>query len=32
MLYKIPEDIKGESASPATHHLFDITEDETKLS
>ena len=24
--------MKGESATPAAHHLFDITEDATKLS
>ena len=32
MLYNIPEDMKGESATPATHHLYDISEDTTKLS
>ena len=28
----VPEDIKGESATPAAHHLFDIAEDAMKLS
>ena len=28
----IPEDIKGGSSTPAAHHLFDISEDATKLS
>ena len=28
----IPEDMKGESAKPAAHHLFDIAEYATKLS
>ena len=28
----ILEDMKGESAKPAAHHLFDIAEDATKLS
>ena len=28
----IPEDTKGESATPAAHHLFDIAKDATKLS
>ena len=28
----IPEDMKGESATPTSHHLFDIVEDATKLS
>ena len=28
----IPEDIKGGSSTPASHHLFDIAEDTTKLS
>ena len=32
MLGDIPEDMKGESATPAAHHLFDISEDATKLS
>ena len=32
MLDEIPEDMKRESATPATHHPFDITEDVTKLS
>ena len=32
MLGDIPEDMKGESATPAAHHLFDIAEDATKLS
>ena len=32
MIDNIPEDIKGESATPAAHHLFDIAEDATKLS
>ena len=32
MLDNIPEDMKGESATPASHHLFDIAEDTTKLS
>ena len=32
MLYNIPEDMKGESATPATQHFFDIAEDKTKLS
>ena len=32
ILDDIPEDIKGESATPAAHHLFDIAEDATKLS
>ena len=32
MLVDIPEDMKGESATPATHHLFDISEDVMKLS
>ena len=32
MLDNIPEDMKGESATPADHHLFDIAEDTTKLS
>ena len=31
MLDDIPEDMK-ESATPAAHHLFDISEDATKLS
>ena len=32
MLDDIPEYMKGESAKPTTHHIFDITEDATKLS
>ena len=32
MLDDIPEDMKGESATPAVQHLFDIAEDATKLS
>ena len=32
MFDDIPEDMKGESATPATHHLFEIAEDATKLS
>ena len=32
MLDDIPEDMKGKSATPAAHHLFDILQDETKLS
>ena len=32
MLDDIPEDMKGESATPAAHHIFDIAEDATKLS
>ena len=32
MLYDIPEDIKGVSATPASRHLVYIEEDETKLS
>ena len=32
MLENIPEDMKGESSTPAAHHLFDIAEDATKLS
>ena len=32
MLDDIPEDMKGESATPAAHHLFDIAEDATKIS
>ena len=31
MLDNILEDTKGESATPAAHHLFDIAEDTTKL-
>ena len=27
-----PEDIKGQSATPASYHLFDIVGDATKLS
>ena len=32
MIEDIPEDMKGESAIPAAHHLFDIAEDAMKLS
>ena len=32
ILDDITEYIKGESATPAAHHLFDIAEDATKLS
>ena len=32
MVDNITEDMKGESATPAAHHLFDIEEDATKLS
>ena len=32
MLDNIPEYMKGESSTPAAHHLFDIVEDATKLS
>ena len=32
ILDNIPEDIKGESATPAAHYLFEMSEDETKLS
>ena len=32
MLDDIPEDMMGESGTPAAHHLFDIAEDATKLS
>ena len=32
MVDNIPEDMKGESATPTAHHLFDIAEDVTKLS
>ena len=32
MLDDIPEDMKGESATPAAHHLFDMAEDATKIS
>ena len=31
MLDDTPEEMKGESTTPATHHLFDISEDATKL-
>ena len=31
MIDDIPEDMKGESATPDIHHLFDIAEDATKL-
>ena len=31
MLDDIPENMKGESATPTAHHLFDISEDSTKL-
>ena len=32
MIDTITEEMKGESATPAAHHLFDIAEDATKLS
>ena len=32
MLYDIPEDMKGESATPVAHHLFDIAVNAMKLS
>ena len=32
ILDNIPEDMKGESATPAAHHLFEIAEYATKLS
>ena len=32
MIDDIPEDMRGESAKSAAHHLFDIAEDATKLS
>ena len=32
MLDDITEDMKGESATPAAKHLFEISEDTTKLS
>ena len=32
MLDDIPEYMKGESVTPAAHHLFNIAEDTTKLS
>ena len=32
MIDNIPEYMKGESATPAAHHLFDIAEDSTKIS
>ena len=32
MLDDIPEYMKGESSTPAAHHLFDIAEDATKIS
>ena len=32
MIDDIPEDMKGESATPDAHHLFDIAEHATKLS
>ena len=31
ILNDIPEDMKRESATPAAHHLFDISDDATKL-
>ena len=31
MLDDIPEDMKGESAIPAAHHIFDTAEDAIKL-
>ena len=32
MIDGIPDDMKGKSATPAAHHLFDIAEDATKIS
>ena len=32
MIYEIPEYMRGEYATPATHHLFDIEEDASELS
>ena len=32
MIDNIPEYMKGESATPATNHLFEIAEDSSKLS
>ena len=32
MIDNIPEDMKGELATPAAHHIFDIAEDATKIS
>ena len=32
MIDNIPSDIKGESATPSAHHIFDIAEYATKLS
>ena len=32
MIDNIPEEMKGESATPAAHHIFDIVSDATKLS
>ena len=32
MIDKIPEHMKAESATPASHQPFDISEDATKLS
>ena len=32
MIDDIPKEMKGESATPAAHHLFDIAEDATKIS
>ena len=31
MLNAIPEDVKWESATPYSHHIFDTSEDLTKL-
>ena len=31
MLDDISEDMKGESATPSAHHIFDIAEDTTKI-
>ena len=32
MIDYIPEEMKGKSSTPASHHLFEISEDATKLS
>ena len=32
MLYDIPEDMRWESATPSSHHGFDIAEDVNELS
>ena len=32
ILDDVPEEMNGESATPAAHHLFEIAEDATKLS